>query len=614
MAAGATEAAVTVGLIGDSAVVSGAESALSALGIDHRRVESVDDVDRAIVAGPWDDRERFETADDRFREGGSVSTEPAPAWVAVEIGGVGGREASVSAAVTALGGPIGCYRCLRDRRASTAAVTDDSAEAEGPDGDEPRTESADTPQTAIAPADAHLAGVVAARALCGRDGEGDADAGTSPAAFGRTVELPWRERNWLPVPTCTQCGGRPDRSIALSHAERSLEDALARAERALEERLGLLTTVGERESFPAPYYVAQTAETTVFSDADAADFAAGVAADWNPAFMKALGEGLERYCAGVYRTDWFTTATASAVAERTGAAVVEPSAFVTGSAAADSSAERHWIAGRSLAADEPAVLPADRVQFPGPGDGGGITTGLALGNATVEAIRGGLSEVVERDATMCTWYSTIDPVGLESDDPTVGALTRRARSEDLSVSLSLSTVDVDVPVVTAALHRDDPWPRFAVGSGASIDPDAAARSALAEAIQNWMELRAMGRERASEEEPTLVTFADDPGRADGFVDPDVAIHADDLIDGILPAGRDALEALVDRVSDAGLSPYAARITTDDVAALGFEAVRVVVPRAQPLFVGEPVFGERARSVPESFGEEPRLEREHHPYP
>jgi ribosomal protein S12 methylthiotransferase accessory factor len=609
---------VTVGLLGDSAVVGGAESALTALDIDHRRVDGVDEVDRAIVAAPYDDRERFERADDRFGDVGSSRTESGPFWVAVEIGGVGGREAPVSAAVTGFGGPGGCYSCLRDRRTSTAAV----AEATGDPESEPGTTTEgtatadETAATAngMPTADAHLAGVVAARTLCASDDRTGTDGEGTPPGLGRTVELPWRERRWLPVPTCPRCSGRPDRSLSLSHVDRSLEDSLARAERALDERLGLLTTVGERESFPVPYYVAQTAETTPFSDAGAADFAAGVAADWNPAFMKALGEGLERYCAGVYRTDWFTTATAAAVADQTGATIVEPSAFVTGPADADRTTERPWIAGRSLAAGEPVFLPANRVQFPGPGDAGGITTGLALGNSTVEAICGGLTEVLERDATMCTWYSTIDPVGVECDDPVVASLTRRARSEDLAVSLSLSTVDVDVPVVTAALHRDDPWPRFAVGSGASIDPDAAARSALTEAIQNWMELRAMGRERASEEEPTLVTFADDPSRADAFLDPNVAIHADDLIDGILPAGRDGLDALVERVTDADLAPYVARITTDDVAALGFEAVRVLVPQAQPLFVGDPVFGERARSVPESFGEEPRLDREHHPYP
>jgi ribosomal protein S12 methylthiotransferase accessory factor len=87
-----------------------------------------------------------------------------------------------------------------------------------------------------------------------------------------------------------------------------LEVSLSHAERAVDDRLGIITQVGERESFPAPYYIAQVASTESISDARATEFAAGVDADWNSAYMKALGEALERYCAGVYRTEMFTTA------------------------------------------------------------------------------------------------------------------------------------------------------------------------------------------------------------------------------------------------------------------------------------------------------------------
>ena len=82
----------------------------------------------------------------------------------------------------------------------------------------------------------------------------------------------------------------------------------------------------------------------------------------------------------------------------------------------------------------------------------------------------------------------------------------------------------------------------------------------------------------------------------------------------VPEGRAELNALLDRLEAAGLDAYGARLTPRDVESLGFEAVRVVVPGAQPLFTGEAYFGERARTVPETFGYEPRLDREHHPYP
>jgi ribosomal protein S12 methylthiotransferase accessory factor len=82
----------------------------------------------------------------------------------------------------------------------------------------------------------------------------------------------------------------------------------------------------------------------------------------------------------------------------------------------------------------------------------------------------------------------------------------------------------------------------------------------------------------------------------------------------VPEGRAELDALLDRLEAAGLEGYGARLTPRDVESLGFEAIRVVVPGAQPLFTDEAYFGERARTVPGTFGYEPRLDREHHPYP
>jgi ribosomal protein S12 methylthiotransferase accessory factor len=146
-----------------------------------------------------------------------------------------------------------------------------------------------------------------------------------------------------------------------------------------------------------------------------------------------------------------------------------------------------------------------------------------------------------------------------------------------------------------------------------LDPVAAARSALAEALQNWQELRAMGPDRATQEEAAIGEYADFPRAARKFVDADGPIPADSVgPDGI--AEEAELDAVVERVADAGLDAYAARTTTADVESLGFEAVRVLAPEAQPLFTGEAFFGDRARDVPKELGFEPRLDGPYHPFP
>jgi len=79
-------------------------------------------------------------------------------------------------------------------------------------------------------------------------------------------------------------------------------------------------------------------------------------------------------------------------------------------------------------------------------------------------------------------------------------------------------------------------------------------------------------------------------------------------------GETELDHLLDRVTEVGMTPYAARTTTRDIESIGFEGVRVLVPEAQPLFLSDAYFGERARRIPESLGFEPALDRQHHPFP
>ncbi|MHC3438728.1 YcaO-like family protein [Natrialbaceae archaeon A-gly3] len=526
---------------------------------------------------------------DRANEAALAGSTP---WIAVEVGGVGGHPIEgVDAALSGFTPDTGCFACLRSRVISTTETV-------------PETPRAD--RSAV-----RLAGATAARE-CVRIFSGEEE-----TIVGHVLELPHARRRLLAVPGCECADGGRDRSLDLEDDDSpSLEATVERADLAIDDRVGLLTSIGEVESFPAPYYLATTAETEGYSDASAPKQAAGVDPDWNAAFMKAVGEGLERYCGAVYHEDEFTHASYDDLE-----AAVDPTTLVRpdDAPAFDPGAEYPWVVGENLATGESTYLPAAAVQFPPPGERlvPAITTGLGLGSSTVDAVLSGLLEVVERDATMLSWYSTYEPLGLTVDDEEYEALKRRAESEGLSVTPMLVTQDVDVPVVAVAVHRDPEdgeWPRFAIGSGADLEATDAARSALAEAVQNWMELRSLGREDADDAGGAIGEYAALPERVQEYIDVDRTITAESVGSGSVPKGREALEELIARIGDTGLTPYVVRLTTSDVESLGFEAVRAVVPGTQPLFTGDAFFGERARTVPAELGYEPRLERPYHPYP
>ncbi|ARS88489.1 YcaO-like family protein [Natrarchaeobaculum aegyptiacum] len=573
-------------------------------------VAALDDVDVSVVGTEPTEIEdaRFAVVADvagsqTFDRANAAARAGATPWIAVEVGGVGGYPLeSVDAAISGFAPKTGCFACLRSRVRSHAS--------EPQVGDTPSAERAT----------ARLAGALAGRE-CVRVLSGD-----DRTILGQVVELPHRRRRLLPVPGCDCAEGGRDRTIVREDDSFTLEAAVERVDAAIDERVGPVESIGEVESFPAPYYLATIAETGRFSDASAPRQAAGVADDWNAALMKAVGEGLERYCAGVYREEDFVRASEDALGPER---VVSPSALVRPEDAPeyDPAAKHRWVEGEHLATNEQAHLPAAAVHFPQPGESlvPAITTGLGLGSSSVDALLSGLTEVIERDATMLAWYSTFDPLGLAVEDDRFETLERRAGSEGLAVTPLLVTQDVDVPVVAVAVHRDpdefgdidpedDSWPAFAVGSAADLDATDAAVGALEEAIQNWMELRNLGPEEAAASSGEIGEYARFPAAAREFLDVETTVPASSVGPDPVPTGREALESVVDRVVDAGLEPYAARVTTRDVEALGFEVVRVVVPGAQPLFTQEPYFGERAESVPDDLGFEPRLERSYHPYP
>jgi ribosomal protein S12 methylthiotransferase accessory factor len=517
----------------------------------------------------------FRTAADRARSAGLR-------WLAVELGGVGGVAVEgVEAAVSGFEPGPRCFDCLRTRVRANL--------------DPGQRESEEAPDRATARFAGALAGRAAVRAL----------AGQPTPAMGGVVELPHAARELLAVPGC-DCGDDRDRTVRTGHRERSLEDALDAAERAVDGRVGLVSEVGEAESYPVPYYLASVADTAGFSDVTAGEQAAGVAAGWDEAFMKALGEALERYSAGVYRTAALPRGRAAEAPNAIGL-----SAFVLPERV-DAGGERRFVPGADLSDGSEVLLPAERVQFPYETAAPTITTGLGLGSSGAAALVAGLTEAVERDAATLAWYSTYEPLGLSVEDDGYRTLVRRARSEGLATTATLLTQDVDLPVVAVAVHREGEWPRFALGTDAALDPAAAARSAAAEALQNWVELRGMGETGAREAAGRIGRFAGRPEAAREFLDPETTVPVDSVGRSVPPDGR--LEAVLGALGDAGLDAYAARLTTPDVAELGFEAVRALVPAAQPLFFDEPYFGERARTVPESLGYEPRLRREHHPFP
>ena len=570
-----------IGIVGSGPAASAIEAALDDVKADCRRIDldELASIDVGVVIG--------RTGDSGFRRANSICIGHDIPWLGMEVGGIGGIPVDdIDAAVIGFRPTGPCFTCLRTRIRMS---------------DQDRAGSSNVDPTSVRFGGA-IMGRRLARLVSGRE----------QVPHETVIEIPHRTARLLPAPQCDDCGTDEQNhsTASLEFRDTELEATIDRAQSAVDPRFGIITEVGEVESFPAPYYLARTVSTTAVSDGEAPREAAGVAEDWDTAFMKCLGEALERYSGGIYRSESLVIGPATAVKNPL------PFDNLARPTTPDRTEPIPWVQGTRYPAKEPTSVPAELAVFPPPDRkfGPAITTGLGLGSSGVEAALSGLYEVIERDATMIGWYSTYEPIELTVDDDRYDRLARRARSEGLSVRAVAMTQDVDVPVVAVGIARRDRFPRFAAGSAAHLDPTDAARSALSEAIQNWMELRSMGPDGSQSAGGWIGPYAREPPETPPFHEIDRSIAADRLGPEAVPEGRAAFTSLVDRITAVGMEPIVVQLTPRDVRSIGFEAVRVIVPSAQPLFTNSPYFSERLRSVPQTLGFKPTPDRDPHPFP
>lgn len=329
----------------------------------------------------------------------------------------------------------------------------------------------------------------------------------------------------------------------------------------------------------------------------------------------AIGEALERYSASYVPDDGLVVATA----EELGADTVAPERFALFAEqqyAAPGFPFRpfrrdtvvSWVEGFALPGGERAYLPAQLVFMPWQRRsarearvGHATSSGLACAATLEEAVLTGLLELVERDAFMLAWHNRLSLPLLDwSGDPELTWLDRRyfapARLRYSAVDLS---VFLGIPTVLGVVHGA-PGALGALGVGAASAPSVgvAWRKALSEAfsVQRWVRDRAL-------EEPELLgrpaadirTFDDhtlyyaDERRAEScaFLDSSPVRRAAGDVPPLEGANvLELIEAVARRLSDHGVSAYAADVTSPDVRAAGLRVVHIVAPELCQLDVVE----------------------------
>lgn len=348
--------------------------------------------------------------------------------------------------------------------------------------------------------------------------------------------------------------------------------------------------------------LARTPPGHLFSE-DGGAASAGTSLSFQEAVFRALGEAFERYSALaapiITRPAPFPPGMAFARC-----AVQEPCADEL--KATPVGAELMSVPVTRLTNGESIWLPAEFVHLSYWGHGQPmsavpISTGLAFGPSTVNAVWRGLCEVAERDALMTLWwtrtgFSEIDMHHAAAYSE-IGERIRLAAAAGISVRVFQMSSDFSVPAVFCLMECDRS-PQFAVGACCREDPVKAICKAIDEAVSGRFYVLSLERtehawrdripQRAEDvhslEDHILYYSEDEHAAAFDFLNGAPVTSLEDFCqDGGWPAPVDdlALAELAFKLEGLGLDVFWTDLTAPEIASFG-RVVKVVVPQMVPL--------------------------------
>lgn len=355
--------------------------------------------------------------------------------------------------------------------------------------------------------------------------------------------------------------------------------------------------------------------TKYFSAVQASAHGGAVKLDPTHSRISALGEALERYASGVYRTEHLIRATL----QKLGPSALDPRELPLGSQLEydkskgkifpfNPSRAIEWALGRSLTTQEIRYVPACAVyvpyKFPSRKDVilRPISTGLGAGSTPSQALTAGLLEIIERDAFAITWLNRLEvpTIDLQSlPDGPAKVIFDRLTNAGITVLCKETTTDVGIPAVLLSSRQEDPKHGLIVAHStrAGLNLVDCIQGALEEleqsrdAIRHWISTR--GVPPADGPLRTIEDFFSYYCHVDRLLKleflgkgPMKMITQQDIQTSQAGTGDidwdSCLAEIVRCLDAAGYEPIGVDITPIDVLECGVRVARAIVPGLQPV--------------------------------
>lgn len=375
----------------------------------------------------------------------------------------------------------------------------------------------------------------------------------------------------------------------------------------------------------------------------------GLATNERRAFLKAVGEGVERYCSAYYYKKDLLFCTY----DKSTYNLLSPNSFVLYEEDFYNShplysiftkdSPVYWTKAINLSTNDEVYVPAIMTYFPYICSNTEAkiiqnnTTGLACHDTFENAALGAICEVIERDSVMIFWRNLISPRKIDPSSLPSNIKKIIHKIEGTKYTISLYDITTDTKICTVLSLLDNKFNQSSpiVVAGAT---NLVAENAVLSAIEE-LELARLHTENAdlnistinhTEHEVIKIrTFLDHLkfwSNAENKKHLDFIKKSNSVIDFCMLNNYEysekdnALSFLTNRLKELSMDVYIADLTTPDIAKFGIHVVRAIVPQAHPFSFGygfENFRCKRLLTVQESFGlckKNIGINKIPHPYP
>lgn len=265
----------------------------------------------------------------------------------------------------------------------------------------------------------------------------------------------------------------------------------------------------------------------------------------------------------------------------------------------ESGTEIHWVSATDFSLSTKVFVPASCVFLPyrfekEPISHDPISTGLAAGISIDDCIEKGVAEIVERDALMIAWKSSLTPTrinidGIETHHPEIAKLLNAVCHLPGRWYVNLLTRDINVPVVSAAFIDSEGLPLTSFGISAHKDFACAMASAIEEALLSRFLLNRTTIVKLPADSPLpdlstlrghLFSHAVSPNLKEEFLsifDTGPVSTFFEIFECFKSGG-----SVLEETLKSGFKVLYRDVTTADLKASGVYSVRVLIPGMEPL--------------------------------